>query len=78
MSRSIQVDVLLGIIEQTQREFAVDALSRMPDDGNAAFYHHGVYRGMESVKINVLNRIKEEDGKGATSGAAGEGARRAY
>jgi hypothetical protein len=77
MSRTIQVEVLLGIIDQAQTTFSVEALKRAPDGGHAAYYHHGVIRGMEAVKENVLNRMKEEDDR-EKKPVVGGGQHRAY
>jgi hypothetical protein len=61
MARVIQVDVLLGIIEQAQTRFALESARQRPEGDHAAHYTHGVYNGMESIKQNVLNKMKEED-----------------
>lgn len=63
MSRMISVEVLLDMIDRAQGEFAVNAVSTAPDpvSAHAAHYHYGVWRGMETVKLNVLNKMKEED-----------------
>lgn len=57
----MQVDALLSIIEVAQQEFALEALRKMPEGPFAANYHHGVIVGMESVKVNILNKLNEED-----------------
>jgi hypothetical protein len=75
MSRVIQVDVLLGMIDQAQVSFAIEALSHKPAPG-AADYNFGVITGMKSVRQNILNKIKEEDER--TSKVESAGRSRAY
>ena len=61
MSRTISVDIVLAMIEQAKTDFSVEATSRMPSNDHAAYYNHGVIRGMDTVKANILNKIKDED-----------------
>jgi hypothetical protein len=56
MARVINAEVVLAMIEQAQQAFANEALRNPPTGPFAANYHHGVFKGMEIVRINILTR----------------------
>ncbi len=61
MSRVVQVEVLIGRIDQAKQEFASRAVAQAPEGPHAAYYHHGVIVGMENVRRDILAMLKEAD-----------------
>lgn len=66
MSKVIRAEVLLGKIEQAQREYALESNKVKPAGAHDAYVHHGVYIGMENAKNIILDILKDNEEKNST------------